>query len=48
MMSLRASLGYLGSGAIPAFPDDTSGSFIGFEFGFNTLAGTEEPKDFTS
>lgn len=39
---------YLG-GTIPfSFPDDDSGSFIGLEFGFITLAGTEEPNDFTS
>ena len=36
---------YLGALMSDAFPD---GSFIGLEFGFITLAGTDDPNDFTS
>ena len=45
--SLKEKL-YLG-GMIPSiFPEEESGSFMGLEFGFITLAGTDDPYDFTS
>ena len=45
---IRRPLSYLGGLISPKFPDAISGSFTGLEFGFITIAGTDDPNDFTS